>query len=95
MLNGCKSSKHSFNLEDFDEDKSNDTASSKEPKHSDVASIDDASSYLASHRFPKDNNSHNEDSLVDKMLMDEANTTMCEEDINLNLIINWLGISSP
>jgi hypothetical protein len=43
-----------YSIEDFDDDKSSDTASSKEPKHTELASIDDASSYLASYRYPKD-----------------------------------------
>lgn len=80
-----------YNLEDFDDDKSSETASSKDPKHSEFASIDDASSYLASHRFHKDS-SNNDDSVVDKMLMEEnISNTNCNEELNLNLLVNQGG----
>jgi hypothetical protein len=38
-------------FDEFDEDKSSDTASSKDPKHSELASINDSSSYLNSNRY--------------------------------------------
>lgn len=70
-----KKQEEKYDLEDLDEDKSSDTASSlKDPRHrTELASIDDASSFLASNKCPKDLTP--EGSLVDRILLDDINVT--------------------
>ena len=67
--------------EDIDEDNCSDTASSKEQKHTEFASVDNASSYL-NNGSNFQNQSHNNEDSGERIIIGEG-TGSCHEEINL------------